>query len=202
VTLEGRPAEILSPELPDAGDSADHAAALECLLLVSGGPVPVDRLAQAIQISPAETEALIAALRARYEGSGLMVQAVAGGWQLCTRPEYASYVTRLLEIQAEPLTKATLETLAIISYKQPVTRPEVEAVRGVGCGHHIRKLLDRSLIREVGRKPTPGQPFLYGTTELFLRHFGLRDLTDLPPVLGQQRLSDALSGTGGAPAGE
>ncbi|MBM3450706.1 MAG: SMC-Scp complex subunit ScpB [Armatimonadetes bacterium] len=180
----------------------DLVAALECLMLVSGGPVPIDRLAQAIQRSPAETETLIDALRARYDGRGLMVQPVAGGWQLCTRPEFAPYVTKLLEIQAEPLTKATLETLAIISYKQPVTRPEVEAVRGVGCGHHIRKLLGRNLIGEVGRKPTPGQPVLYGTTELFLRHFGLRDLNDLPPVLGQQRLTEAVATASGPPAAD
>ncbi len=166
--------------------------ALECLLLASGGPVPVRRLADALQCTEEEAQELLSELQGEYEGRGLMVQAVAGGYQLCTRPEYAEYVTRLVASQVEPLSKAALETLAVVAYRQPVTRAEVEAVRGARSDHHLRRLLDRHLIREVGRKPGPGAPILYGTTELFLRHFGLRDLQDLPPVAGQ-RVQDMLS---------
>ncbi len=166
--------------------------ALECLLLASGGPVLLRRLAEALQCTEEEAETLVAELQEDYQGRGLMVQAVAGGYQLCTRPEYADYVTRLVASQAEPLSKAALETLAVVAYRQPVTRAEVEAVRGARSDHHLRRLLERHLIREVGRKPGPGAPILYGTTELFLRHFGLRDLSDLPPVAGG-RVQDMLS---------
>jgi len=161
-------------------------AALECLLFASGGPVPVERLAQAIERSVEETHTLVAMLEASYAGRGLMVQYVAGGYQLCTRPEYAEFVGRLVEIQTEPLSRATLETLAIVAYRQPVTRAEIEAIRGARSDVHLHRLLERGLVREVGRKPTPGHPILYGTTELFLRRFGLRDLSDLPPLDGAQ----------------
>lgn len=161
-------------------------AALECLLFAAGGPVPAERLAQAIERSVEETQALLTALEQAYAGRGLMVQCVAGGYQLCTRPEYAEFVTRLVEVQAEPLSRATLETLAIVAYRQPVTRAEIEAIRGARSDVHLHRLVERGLVREVGRKPTPGQPILYGTTELFLRRFGLRDLSDLPPLNGAQ----------------
>jgi segregation and condensation protein B len=174
--------------------------ALECLLLASGGPVPVRRLADALGVSEAEAERLLEELARSYEGRGLMVQQVAGGYQLCTRPEYAEFVTRLVSAQAEPLSRATLETLAVVAYRQPVTRAEVEAVRGARSDHHLRKLLERNLIREVGRRPGPGSPILYGTTDLFLRHFGLRDLKDLPPLAGR-RVQDALA-AGAARQGE
>ena len=174
--------------------------ALECLLLASGGPVPVRRLADALGVSEAEAERLLEELARSYEGRGLMVQQVAGGYQLCTRPEYAEFVTRRVSAQAEPLSRATLEALAVVAYRQPVTRAEVEAVRGARSDHHLRKLLERNLIREVGRRPGPGSPILYGTTDLFLRHFGLRDLKDLPPLAGR-RVQDALA-AGAARQGE
>ncbi|GBD29836.1 Segregation and condensation protein B [bacterium HR32] len=174
--------------------------ALECLLLASGGPVPVRRLADALGVSEAEAERLLEELARSYEGRGLMVQQVAGGYQLCTRPEYAEFVTRLVSAQAEPLSRATLEALAVVAYRQPVTRAEVEAVRGARSDHHLRKLLERNLIRGVGRRPGPGNPILYGTTDLFLRHFGLRDLKDLPPLAGR-RVQDALA-AGAARQGE
>ncbi len=166
--------------------------AVECLLLVAGGPVPVERLAEVIGCSVEETRALVEELRAAYEEHGLMVQEVAGGYQLCTRPEYGDYVRRFLEVQPEPLSPAALETLAIVAYREPVTRAEIEAIRGARSDHHLRRLLDRGLIREVGRKPGPGQPVLYGITELFLRRFGLRDRSELPPLDPQASVQDAL----------
>jgi len=172
--------------------------ALECLLFAGGGPVPLRKLAAALQCSEEEAESLLAQLQVEYRSRGLMVQQVAGGYQLCTRPEYAEYVTRLVAAQPEPLSRAALETLAVVAYRQPVTRAEVEAVRGARSDHHLRRLLERNLIREVGRKPGPGAPILYGTTEVFLRHFGLRDLSDLPPLEGR-RVQDML---GNRPAEE
>lgn len=165
--------------------------ALECLLLVSGGPVPPERLAQVVGCSVEETRALLQELQQAYEGRGLMVQEVAGGYQLCTRPEYGEFVQRFLDLQPEPLSRAALETLAIVAYRQPVTRSEIEAIRGARSDAHLRRLLDRGLIREVGRRPAPGHPVEYGTTELFLRRFGLRDLSDLPP-LGEIEVKNAL----------
>ncbi len=165
--------------------------ALECVLLAGGGPVPLPRLAQALQCPEDEVKSLLEELERDYRARGLMVQQVAGGYQLCTRPQYAEYVTRLVAQQPEPLSRACLETLAVVAYRQPVTRAEVEAVRGARSDHHLRRLVERNLIREVGRKPGPGTPILYGTTELFLRQFGLRDLNDLPPLEGR-RVQDML----------
>lgn len=196
---EGQRATLRQRERPD---ERTLRSALECLLFVSGAPVPLERLAQAIESTPEETAERLATLRRDYEGRGLMIQAVAGGFQLCTRPEYADFVGRLIAIQSEPLTRATLETLAIVAYKQPVTRAEVESVRGARSDHHLRKLLDRNLIRELGRRPGPGLPILYGTTELFLRRFGLRELTDLPPVAREQRVQEMLLGTTSGPPTE
>jgi segregation and condensation protein B len=134
-----------------------------------------------IDVAEAEIRATLAALTVEYGGRGLQIQEVAGGYQLCTRSQYGGYVQRLLRLgEADPLTRATLEVLAIVAYRQPVTRAEVDAVRGVQSVHHLLKLEDRRLIREVGRRPGPGRPILYGTTEGFLRYFGLRDLSSLP----------------------
>lgn len=157
--------------------------AVECLLLARGGPVRVAELRKVLEVGEDEIRATLAALQVEYVGRGLQIQEVAGGYQLCTRPEYARYVQRLLRLaEADPLSRATLEVLAIVAYRQPVTRAEVDAVRGVQSVHHLIKLQERRLIREVGRRPGPGRPILYGTTEGFLRYFGLRDLSALPPL--------------------
>jgi segregation and condensation protein B len=145
-----------------------------------------------LDLSEAELLATLAALQVEYEGRGLQIQEVAQGYQLCTRPEYGGYVQRLLRLgELEPLTRATLDVLAIVAYRQPVTRAEVDVIRGVQSTHHLVKLQDRRLIREVGRRPGPGRPILYGTTDGFLRYFGLKDLGALPKI-GNHELSDAL----------
>lgn len=162
---------------------ADLKSALECVLLVSGGPVTPEQVAETLAVPPETAREVLEDLRRSYEGRGLQIQMLAGGYQLCTRPEYSSYVQRFLHLeQLEPLSQAALETLAIIAYRQPVTRAEIEAVRGVRVEHVLDRLLERHLIREIGRRPTVGRPILYGTTEGFLRHFGLRDLQSLPPL--------------------
>jgi segregation and condensation protein B len=159
------------------------AAALESLLFVADGPVPLERLAEAADASPAMAREALERLRTRLEGGGLLLQAVAGGYQLATRPEHADLVRRFLQREhGERLSRGALETLAVIAYRQPVTRGDIETVRGANSDWHIERLLERKLIRQVGRRPTPGRPALFGTTELFLRYFGLNDLGDLPPM--------------------
>lgn len=167
------------------GVAAELTRALECVLLVSGGPVTPEQIAGTLGVPLETAREVLDDLRREYHGRGLQIQMLAGGYQLCTRPEYSAYVQRFLHLdQLEPLSQAALETLAIIAYRQPVTRGEIEAVRGVRVDHVLDRLLERHLIREVGRRPTVGRPILYGTTEGFLRHFGLRDLQALPPLGG------------------
>jgi segregation and condensation protein B len=164
-------------------ESAEIRNALECLLLARGGPVRLSELKKILEVGEDEIRATLTALQVEYVGRGLQIQEVAGGYQLCTRPEYGQYVQRLLRLdEMDPLTRATLEVLAIVAYRQPATRAEVDAVRGVQSVHHLIKLQDRRLIYEVGRRPGPGRPILYGTTEGFLRYFGLKDLTALPSL--------------------
>lgn len=169
------------------------AAALESVLFAADRPVPLERLADAVGAPAAEVLEALAHLRGRQDGGGLMLQEVAGGYQLCTHPDHADLVRRFLQKEhGESLSRGALETLAVIAYRQPVTRGDIERVRGVSSDWHIERLLERQLIREVGRRPTPGRPVLFGTTELFLRYFGLRSLSDLPPMgeRGVQALLD------------
>jgi len=164
-----------------AGEPAEVRNIIECLLLARGGILKIGEIKKVLDVPEPEIRATLAALTVEYGGRGLHVQEVAGGYQLCTRPEYGAHVQRLLRLEElDPLTRATLEVLAIVAYRQPVTRAEVDVVRGVQSVHHLIKLQDRRLIREVGRRPGPGRPILYGTTEGFLRYFGLRDLAALP----------------------
>lgn len=117
----------------------------------------------------------------RAEGRGILLCEVAGGWQFLSREEYFPYVQRIARTKSEErLSPAAIETLAIVAYKQPVTRAEVDAVRGVSSGSLIRTLMDRKLVRVAGRAEVPGSPFQYGTTKRFLEHFGLRSPRDLP----------------------
>lgn len=170
---------------PSVGDvdRDELKRAVECVLLVSGGPVTAAQLRETLGVAEETIRTVLWDLQQEYSGRGLQIQAVAGGYQLCTRPELAQYVQRFLRLDhREPLSVAALETLAIVAYRQPVTRADLEAVRGVRCEHVLERLLDRHLIRELGRRPTLGRPILYGTTEGFLRYFGLKDLNDLPPL--------------------
>jgi segregation and condensation protein B len=164
-----------------AGEPVEARNIIECLLLARGGILKIGEIKKVLDIPEPEIRATLAALTVEYGGRGLQIQEVAGGYQLCTRPEYGAHVQRLLRLdELDPLTRATLEVLAIVAYRQPVTRAEVDVVRGVQSVHHLIKLQDRRLIREIGRRPGPGRPILYGTTEGFLRYFGLRDIAALP----------------------
>lgn len=193
--------EMASPPTQpgDEGDRSELKRAAECILLVSGGPVTIDQLREVLGAPPQVIHEVLWDLQQDYAGRGVQIQAVAGGYQLCTRPELAEYVQRFLRLDhREPLSQAALETLAIVAYRQPVTRAEIEAVRGVRCEHVLERLMERHLIREVGRRPTLGRPFLYGTTEGFLRYFGLKDLNALPALEGMDP-RQAFRGPASAP---
>ncbi len=159
-------------------------AILEAILLASPEPLSIKRIADVIGLDEKDAGILMDDLRKEYQqpGRGLYVQEMAGGYVLTTRPEYAEYVEKLLQPRGKGLSHAGLETLAIIAYRQPITKAEIEGVRGVKVDRSIETLLERRLIKEVGRKDGPGRPMLYGTTKEFLQYFGLGDLSDLPPL--------------------
>jgi segregation and condensation protein B len=164
--------------------SEDKRAALECLLFVAGGPVPVGTLAACLGLSSDDVVELALELKTLYdeEGRGLQIREVAGGYQMCTRPQFANYVEAFLQPELPALSMAALETLAIIAYRQPVTRAEIENIRGVKVDGVLNTLLSRGLVQEAGRKDAPGRPILYATTPRFLEFLGLKDLSELPPL--------------------
>ena len=159
---------------------------LETLLFITDAPLPVSRIAQLCEIKNKERlEGALLELRKSYdeEGRTLQVMQVAGGWQLATRPEYGLWVRKLYQNKMTVrLTQAALETLCIIAYKQPLTRAEIEAIRGVEVIGPLETLTQRRLITVVGRRESIGRPILYGTTSEFLRQFGLNSLDDLPKL--------------------
>ena len=165
----------------------DIERAVEAILLVAEEPVEPHLLAQLLEVSPARVEELCAGLAASYEdeGRGFVLARVAGGYRLQTHPDLAPYVERfVLDGQPARLSGAALETLAVVAYRQPVSRPQVASVRGVNADAVMRTLAHRGYIEEVGRDPGPGQAVLYGTTRLFLENLGLDAIGDLPPLSG------------------
>jgi segregation and condensation protein B len=172
-----RLSEAIDPAKP-APQELDGA--LECFLFVSPEPVTPSQIAAVLEIDERAAREALEGLRERYRSRGLQVIRVAGGYQLCTRTEHAEAVSRFLRPPAQRLSRPALETLAVIAYRQPITQPELEAIRGVNCSGVVRTLLDRGLIVEKGRKETVGRPILYVTTDQFLKQFGLKDLTELP----------------------
>lgn len=159
-------------------------ALLESLLFVASGPVSAGRLATALDVSPATVDKLLAELSAGYESRGLRLQWSGGRMvQLTTAPEAAVVIERFLGLEfTTRLSQAALEVLAIVSYLQPVTRPQIDQVRGVNSDGALRSVLSKGLIEEVGRLESPGRPILYGTTPEFMQQFGISSLTDLPPL--------------------
>src|SRR3990172_7271706 len=158
---------------------------VEALLFASDTPVEVGRIQEVLDLgSEAEARALVEDLKARYEAEERGLQ-IGGGFRMVTRPEVAPWLVRLTKSRTRSrLSRSALETLAIVAYRQPVSRPEIDVVRGVNSDAVLESLLDRRLIRIAGRKDAPGRPFLYETTREFLVAFGLRDLTELPQVEG------------------
>ena len=169
---------------------------IESLLFVADEPLTIDRLKQII--GGTETKVLREALdelMQDYETrqGGFYLNPVAGGYQIRTRPEYMEYIKRMLQPKPQRLSKAALETLAIIAYKQPVIRADIEHLRGVDCGGVLRVLLERKFIRVLGRKEIPGRPLIYATTKRFLEVFGLKNLKDLPTPKEIEEFGSALS---------
>jgi len=162
---------------------------VEALLFASDTPLEAERIREVLDLPDVhEAERLIEELRARYEASsqGLQIVEVGGGYRMITRPEVAPWLVRLARARTRTrLSRPALEALAIVAYKQPVSRPEIDAVRGVNSEAVLDSLLERRLIRITGRKDAPGRPYLFETTREFLVAFGLRDIGDLPKVEGE-----------------
>ena len=164
-------------------DTNELAHVIEAILFVAGEPVNVKDMQRALDVTEDETRRAIDALDSDYSfhRRGITLKRFGEHIQLSTRAEYAPYVERLLQpIQKQSLSQSALETLAIVAYRQPVTKLEMEAVRGVKCDYSVQSLVNKGLIEEVGRKEALGRPILYGTTDKFLSHFGLHTLDDLP----------------------
>jgi segregation and condensation protein B len=163
----------------------DPSALIESLLFVSDEALSVSSLANICELSETEVRQVLAQLGAAYEreARGFVLREVAGGWRLYSHPAYADYIEKLvLSWDTRRLSQAALEALAIVAYKQPVTRQVVNAIRGVNSEGALSGLVDKGLLKEVGRDKSPGQPILYGTTDRFLERFGMRSLEDLPPL--------------------
>jgi len=174
--------EVESPEAqvrtPDS-----LVPAIESLLFAADEPLSLRRLAGILDAPASQVESALTMLERACQGRGIRLARVSGGFQFLTRPEFAPFVHNLRQPKQERLSRPALETLAIIAYKQPLTRAEIDQVRGVNSSYTLDTLLSRRLVREAGRKNTPGRPFLFATTENFLRTFGLASLSDLPPLL-------------------
>lgn len=165
---------------------------IEAILFVAGDAVRTDELARALRVTPLELGQALDQLQSQYdfEQRGFCLRRFGQQVQLATRALYAQDVVRLLQpVQQQSLSQAAMETLAVVAYKQPVTRAEVEQVRGVKCDYSIQSLVNKQLIQEVGRKDALGRPILYGTTETFLSHFGLSSLDELPPLPEREETS-------------
>ncbi len=173
--------QTTSPTAPEA--ELPLAAKIEAMLFVSAEPVPVAQLATALDVTASVVERGLRELDDALAGRGLRLQRNAGRVQLTTAPELAQLVELFLGLEATThLSRAALETLAIIAYQQPCTRPQVDSIRGVNSDGMMKSLLSKGLIQESGRTDGPGRPILYSTTPEFLQHFGLSSIIELPPL--------------------
>lgn len=189
ITAE-QPAE--SDEAYQIGSAAERKAVIETLIFVSGEPLTAKTIADVLKEDRGVVEEAIAALAEEFNGrnSGLHLRELAGGWQIATRPQYHEHVRAFLKSRpSAKLSLASLETLAVIAYKQPVTVPEILEIRGVQSPSAIKTLLDKKLIVAKGRKDTVGHPMMYGTSKEFLIQFGLKDLSELPSMEDFQDLA-------------
>ncbi|HEY6098272.1 MAG TPA: SMC-Scp complex subunit ScpB [Anaeromyxobacter sp.] len=165
---------------------------VETLLFLAERPLTVEEIKLATGVEPARISKALDQISGEHrEGiSGIVLHEVAGGWQLRTSPDNADFARRFLRVKPQRLTRAALETLAIVAYRQPVTRPEIEEIRGVDCGAVVKALLERRLVKILGKKEEPGRPILYGTTKEFLEFFSLKDLASLPTLREFHELSE------------
>lgn len=178
--------------------------AVEALLFISDKPVEIAQIKEAVgMVEQPQIRQLIGALQKEYEEQdrGMMIREIAGGYQMLSNPQYAEYVRNFFKTRVkEKLSRPALEALAIAAYRQPISRGDVELIRGVNSDGVVTNLLEKGLIKIVGRKDVPGRPFLYGTTKLFLEYFGLKSLTDLPKLedvtelLGERNNAEGAQG--------
>jgi segregation and condensation protein B len=178
--------------VPAQDFTTTEEGALEAVLFAMGESVELGRLAQVIEKTPYQTQKLLEKMQRRYERpeSGIMLLDLDGAYQLCTKKQYYDHLIVLAKQPKKPqLSDVVMETLSIVAYKQPVTKAQVEQIRGVSSDHAINKLMEYDLIRELGRLDVPGRPLLFGTTEKFLRYFGVES-TDQLPQLSPVQLED------------
>ena len=183
-------------ELQDGLDEQELKGIIEALLYVSHEPITLDKLLCVLE-GPSRliVNNALRALQRDYdqEGRGLHIAEVAGGFLMASRADCAPWIKRLQKVKVSPkVSRSALETLAIIAYKQPIVRADIEQIRGVETSGVLRTLLDQKLVRIVGRKDIPGRPIMYGTSKYFLQRFGLRDLRDLPPLREFTGLGEAI----------
>jgi segregation and condensation protein B len=185
------PFEKLAAEAKRLGEGRARTV-VETLLFLAEKPLAPEELRQATGLELERIEKALDQLSGQYrEGlSGIVLHEVAGGWQLRTSPLNSAFARRFLRVKPQRLTRAALETLAIVAYRQPVTRPEIEEVRGVDSGAVLKALLERRLVKILGKKEEPGRPILYGTTRDFLEFFALKDLASLPTLREFHELSE------------
>ena len=175
--------------LQEEDDSYDSHAAVEAILFSMGDSVELGRIAAAIGENPSATEKILRELEEKYQSpeSGIRLLELNGSWQLCTKKQYYENLIRIAKQPRKPvLTDVVLETLSIIAYRQPVTKAEIERIRGVSSDHAVNKLIEYGLIQEIGRLNVPGRPILFGTTERFLRFFGVSSAEGLPTLSAVQ----------------
>ena len=166
--------QLLAEEIGDLGRE------LEALLFVACEPLAIKRLCEITGVEPQVVLEALLVLAEHYHGRGFILRQLAGGWQFVTAPAYSGAIEKLYRPKVQQLSRAALETLAIVAYKQPVTKAQIEDIRGVNADHAVNKLMEYNLITEKGRLDTPGKPILFGTSDDFLRHFGIESIDQLP----------------------
>jgi segregation and condensation protein B len=178
--------EPAAPQLHLVDQRVTPEQVIEAILFSCDNPLAANKIASVMDgVSTKQVRQIVEQLNSKYDqtGSAFRIEELAGGYQMMTRPEYAGYLQQLYKVRSEGrLSTAALETLAVVAYKQPVQRAEIEAIRGVACGEMLRSLMEKGLIKIVGRAEELGRPMLYGTTKRFLQVFGLGTLDDLPKV--------------------
>lgn len=169
-----------------------YEAAIEAILFTMGESVEISKLAGATGLSECDVRRIVHNLADRYsrDNCGMQILELDGSYQMCTKPEMYEYLIRIAkQPKRQVLTDVLLETLSIVAYRQPVTRMEIEKIRGVSCEHAVNKLIEYNLITEVGRLDAPGRPILFGTTQEFLRCFGVQSVEELP-MMGADKLEE------------
>ncbi len=169
-------------ELTPETTLSNTSARIEALLFVAASPITPGQISETLSVAVKEVEQALAELQQQYDGRGLSIQCYSGKYQMTTAAELAADIEKFLGLELTTrLSRAAIETMAIIAYRQPITRPGIDAIRGVSSDGVIKSLLSRGLIQEVGRAEGPGRPILFSTTVDFLQHFGLNSLDQLPP---------------------